>query len=78
MDLLRRMAEETINRAIKAGILENRKCVTRTFSFYNNDTVLKSERLKIYGNKAAEIEKLINDHAFPRATDRQKTTIYQG
>jgi glycerol-3-phosphate dehydrogenase len=60
----RRMAEETVNRAIKTGILENRKCVTRTFSFYNNDTVIKSERLKIYGNKAAEIEKLINDQPF--------------
>ena len=61
----RRMAEETIDKAIKAGILENKKCVTRTLSFYNNNNaVLKSERLKIYGSKAAEIEKLIDDKPF--------------
>ncbi len=57
----RRMAEETINKGIKAGLLENRKCVTGTFSFYSNNTVLKSERLKIYGRNAPEIEKLIDD-----------------
>jgi glycerol-3-phosphate dehydrogenase len=58
------MAEETINRAIKAGILENEKCVTRTFRFYDNGTMLKSDRLKIYGDNAPEIEKLINDQPF--------------
>ncbi len=55
----RRMAEETIDRAIKAGILEKKKCITRRFSFYPNNIPLKSERLKIYGNQAQEIEKLI-------------------
>lgn len=55
----RRMAEETIDRAIKAGILEKKKCITRNFSFYSNIKPFKSERLKIYGNQAQEIEKLI-------------------
>jgi glycerol-3-phosphate dehydrogenase len=57
----RRMAEETIDKAIKAGILENKKCVTRKFSFYSNNGHLKSNRLKIYGNQASEIEKMIID-----------------
>jgi glycerol-3-phosphate dehydrogenase len=60
----RRMAEETIDKGIKAGLLENRKCVTRSFSFYSNSTILKSERLKIYGSKAYEIEKLIDNQPF--------------
>jgi glycerol-3-phosphate dehydrogenase len=57
----RRMAEETIDRAIKAGILEKKKCLTRDFSFYSNNKPFKSERLKIYGNQASEIEKMIID-----------------
>lgn len=57
----RRMAEETIDRGIKAGLLENRKCITRDFSFYSNKTELRSERLRIYGDKASEIEKMIDE-----------------
>jgi glycerol-3-phosphate dehydrogenase len=57
----RRMAEETIDKAIKAGFLEDRKCLTKQFSFYSNNKPLKSERLKIYGNQASEIEKMITD-----------------
>jgi glycerol-3-phosphate dehydrogenase len=55
----RRMAEETIDKAIKAGILENRKCVTRSFRLCSGNTTLKSDRLNIYGNKAADIERMI-------------------
>ncbi len=58
----RRMAEETIDKGIRAGLIEGRKCVTKTFRFYSNGAELKSERLKIYGNEAAEIEKLIADN----------------
>ncbi len=57
----RRMAEETIDKGIRAGLIEGRKCVTKTFRFVSNGAELKSERLKIYGNEAAEIEKLITD-----------------
>jgi len=57
----RRMAEETIDRGIKAGCIERKKCVTRNFSFFSNSTKFKSERLKIYGNAGSEIEKMIGE-----------------
>ena len=57
----RRMAEETIDKGIKAGLIERKKCVTKTFRFYSNDVKMKSERLRIYGKGAVEIEKLIDD-----------------
>jgi glycerol-3-phosphate dehydrogenase len=57
----RRMAEETIDKAIRAGIIEKRSCMTKKFSFYPDNKFLKSERLKIYGSHAGEIEKMIND-----------------
>ena len=55
------MAEETINRGIRAGVLEKRKCVTRDYSFYSPGLTLKSDRLKIYGSGAVEIEKMIEE-----------------
>lgn len=55
----RRMAEETVDRAIKAGILEKRKCITKEFRLFSHDPELHTERLQIYGNKAVEIEKMI-------------------
>jgi glycerol-3-phosphate dehydrogenase len=57
----RRMAEETIDRAVRAGILEKRKCVTRDFSLYHANKPLKIERLKIYGINGWEIEEMIAD-----------------
>jgi len=57
----RRMAEETINKGIRAGMLDHRKCVTKKFSFYSDGTTLKSDRLKIYGDKAAEIERITEE-----------------
>ncbi|NJD02523.1 MAG: FAD-dependent oxidoreductase, partial [Ruminiclostridium sp.] len=57
----RRMAEETIDKAIKNGVIERKKCVTRGFIFYSDNEKLTSERLKIYGRNASEIEKLINE-----------------
>lgn len=57
----RRMAEETIDKGIKAGLIEGKKCITKTLRFYSNGARLKSERLRIYGNDAAGIEKLIAD-----------------
>ena len=58
----RRMAEETIDRAIKNGIIERKKCITRDFIFYTGEEKLTSERLKIYGRNASEIEKLITEN----------------
>ena len=58
----RRMAEDTIDRAIKAGTIEKRKCVTRNFSFYPNGNPIASERLRIYGSNAFQVEDLIREH----------------
>lgn len=55
----RRMAEETVNKAIKAGILTDRPCTTKTFRLYNDQMALNNERLRLYGDKAEEIEKMI-------------------
>ncbi|NMC38056.1 MAG: FAD-dependent oxidoreductase [Bacteroidales bacterium] len=55
----RRMAEETLDRGIKAGLLPSRRCLTRNLKLYDNNQVLRQERLRIYGNRANEIEKLI-------------------
>jgi glycerol-3-phosphate dehydrogenase len=53
------MAEETIDKAIKEGILEKRKCETKKFSLYTHDKSLNRKHLRIYGNKAIEIENMI-------------------
>lgn len=55
----RRMAEETIDKGIKAGILEKRKCITKDFRLISNEASLRDDRIKIYGDHAEEIEKLI-------------------
>jgi glycerol-3-phosphate dehydrogenase len=57
----RRMAEETIDKAIKSGILEQRKCSTKNFNFNPALKTLQSGRLRIYGSRAAEIEKMISE-----------------
>ena len=57
----RRMAEETIDKAIKAGIIEEKKCITENFSFYSNSRPVEPERLKIYGSRAFEIEEMIRE-----------------
>lgn len=56
----RRMAEETINKAIRSGILEKRPCVTKDFRFLSENSNPKAERLKIYSSGAGEIEKMIS------------------
>ncbi len=57
----RRMAEETIDRAIKAGIVERRECRTRNFSFCSEAAASVSDHLSVYGDHASEIRKLIED-----------------
>ncbi len=46
------MAEETLDRAIKAGILRKKECRTRNFSFCSNGLHKVPERLRIYGDRA--------------------------
>jgi glycerol-3-phosphate dehydrogenase len=55
----RRMAEETINRAISAGMLEKRKCITKELKLCSDDPLLHNKQLRIYGKKAVEIEKMM-------------------
>jgi glycerol-3-phosphate dehydrogenase len=53
----RRMAEETIDKAIKAGFLEKRECVT---SHLNLAGSISAGRLRIYGDKYSGIESIIS------------------
>ncbi len=58
----RRMAEETIDRAIRAEMLEKRKCITsdlKLVASYNGST---SDRLRIYGDGLQEIETMIREN----------------
>lgn len=53
----RRMAEETLDLAIKKGYLPRAKCITRQLRFFSGE--LTGERFAIYGDGAAEINGLI-------------------
>ena len=56
----RRMAEETIDRAIKEGFLEKSKCVTANLRLTALITKTAPERLSIYGDHSVDIEKIIS------------------
>ena len=57
----RRMAEETLDKAINAGFLEKRKCITATLKLTSADHTLKSGRLRIYGDYIADIERIMTE-----------------
>jgi glycerol-3-phosphate dehydrogenase len=57
----RRMAEETINKAIRVGFLERRKCVTSDLRLTKLDGNNSNGRLHIYGDRAFEIENIMNE-----------------
>jgi glycerol-3-phosphate dehydrogenase len=57
----RRMAEETIDRAIKARMLEKRKCVTTSLKLADPELTGRSGRLRIYGDHSSEIERMIGE-----------------
>jgi len=56
----RRMAEEAIDKAIKKGFLEKRKCITSDLMLTNGSGSNSFTRLSIYGEGSTEIEKLID------------------
>jgi glycerol-3-phosphate dehydrogenase len=58
----RRMAEETIDKAIEADLLENRRCITSGLKLVSSDTGSGSGRLRIYGDHSSEIEKMIREN----------------
>jgi glycerol-3-phosphate dehydrogenase len=55
----RRMAEETIDMAIKTGYLIRRKCITRNLKLISGPENYSNDRFRIYGEKADEIRKMI-------------------
>jgi glycerol-3-phosphate dehydrogenase len=54
----RRMAEESIDRAIKAGYIEKRSCVTSHLKLTGISSADDADRLMIYGDGYKEIKKL--------------------
>ena len=58
----RLMAEETVNRAIKAGLLYKVKCKTAGLKFIQNENIDLSNRLHIYGDGATSIIKMIDEN----------------
>ena len=57
----RRMAQETIDKAITAGFLPKRNCVTSELKLSTLTTGYYTNRLYTYGDKFFEIEELIHD-----------------
>jgi glycerol-3-phosphate dehydrogenase len=55
----RRMAEETIDRAIKAGFLQKRKCLTKHLPLADTEVSEHAGRLGIYGSGYKEIEQIL-------------------
>jgi glycerol-3-phosphate dehydrogenase len=55
----RRMAEETIDKAIAEGFLENRRCITSDLKLTKLANIKSSGRLHIYGEYSSEIESII-------------------
>ncbi|MBK7629049.1 MAG: glycerol-3-phosphate dehydrogenase/oxidase [Bacteroidales bacterium] len=58
----RRMAEETIDKAIAAGFLKDMKCITSDLKLTKLTDNSSAGRLHIYGEKSAEIEKMIAEN----------------
>jgi len=58
----RRMAEETIDKAIKAGFLRKRKCITSDLKLTTLKSIDSGNRLHIYGDGSSEIDEMINQN----------------
>jgi glycerol-3-phosphate dehydrogenase len=57
----RRMAEDTIDKAIRNGLLEKRPCVTGDLHLHGFMADNKNDRLHIYGTHARDIQDMIKD-----------------
>lgn len=61
----RKMAEETVNKAIKTAKLNESACITKTLTVHgSSDTIRDKGRLRIYGTDADEIERLIKSDTY--------------
>jgi len=58
----RRMAEETIDKAISAGFLGKRKCITSDLNLTTLKSINSGNRLHIYGDGSAEIDEMISQN----------------
>lgn len=58
----RRMAEETLDRAVKEGMLSKSKCVTEDLKMMNPECLNLNDRLIIYGDSYTELKKLISEN----------------
>jgi glycerol-3-phosphate dehydrogenase len=56
------MAEEVLNRAIREGILEKRRCVTSKLKLSISENTTSGNRLRIYGDQSVEIEQIISEN----------------
>jgi glycerol-3-phosphate dehydrogenase len=57
----RRMAQDTINKAMRNGMLEKRPCVTHDLHLHGYNLNDKHDRLHIYGTHARDIHDLISE-----------------
>lgn len=57
----RRMAEETIDKGINAGVLDKRICITSDLCLTSMDINITDGRFHIYGEGLADIEKMISE-----------------
>lgn len=62
----RKMAEDTIDRAIKAGLLSQKPCVSTTIPIHGHRQTQRSGHWKIYGSDADAIAELASDDAMLR------------
>jgi glycerol-3-phosphate dehydrogenase len=59
----RKMAEDTVDKAIVVGNLPDKRCITSTLKIHGwNDKGKSDEVLKMYGTDAEKILKMISDH----------------
>jgi glycerol-3-phosphate dehydrogenase len=56
------MAEETIDKAINAGFLGKRKCITSDLKLTTLKTIDPGNRMHIYGEGSSEIDEMINQN----------------
>ncbi len=58
----RRMAEDTLNKAMRHGLLEKRACTTASLPLHGYAETDQSDRLHIYGTDAAEIRNMMQSN----------------
>lgn len=60
--IYRRMAEDTINKAVKVTGMDKRPCITHTMPLYGAAYNNPYDRLRVYGHHARDIKQLIEEN----------------